>query len=286
LQAEKLVGPRHKRLNELFYAFLLPLTPAAVFFFLSKILLLVFEPGAWLMALLGAALLARRTGRWRGRWLGAAALVLLVGGNDALLDAALRAWELPAVPLSAVAPADAAVLLTGVTESDRHPHDRVYLKEGADRFTNTLWLYRAGKVRRIIISGGLASLRAQPGVAPEAEQLATLLKLAGVPARAILVEPRSQNTRENARYTKELLAQHPEIKSLILVTSAFHERRALGCFAKVGLHPAPFPADFRSHDFIPTPSYVLVPGTGALTRWGSLLHELVGYATYRLLGYC
>lgn len=257
-----------------------------MFFFLSKILLLAFEPGAWLILLLGAALLARRTGRWRGRWLWAAALLLLIGGNDALLDAALRAWELPAVPLSAVAPADAAVLLTGITEADRHPHDRVYLTQGADRFTNALWLYRAGKVRRIIISGGLASLRAQPGVVPEAKQLATLLKLSGVPAHDILVEPRSQNTRENARYTKELLQQHSEIKSLVLVTSAFHERRALACFAKVGLHPVPFPADFRSHDFILTPSYLLVPSTDVLTRWGSLLHELVGYATYRLLGYC
>ena len=257
-----------------------------MFFFLSKILLVAFSPGAWLMALLGAALLARRTGRWRGRWLGAAAILLLVGGNDALLDVAVRAWEKPAVPLSAVAPADAAVLLTGITDTGRRPHDRVYLTQGADRFTNALWLYRAGKVRRIIISGGLASLRAQPGVAPEAEQLATLLKLSGVPAQAILLEPRSQNTRENALNTKALLAQHPEIKSLVLVTSAFHERRALGCFAKVGLRPVPFPADFRSHDFMLTPSYLLVPSTDVLTRWGSLLHELVGYVIYRLVGYC
>ncbi|MGI4763156.1 MAG: YdcF family protein [Janthinobacterium lividum] len=257
-----------------------------MFFFLSKILLVVFSPGAWLMALLGAALLARRTGRWRTRWLWAAAILLVVGGNDAALDVVLRRWELPAVPLSAVAPADAAVLLTGITEADRRPHDRVYLNEGADRFTNALWLYRAGKVRRIIISGGLASLRAQPGVAPEAEQLATLLKLAGVPASAILVEPRSQNTRENALCTKALLQQHPDIKSLVLVTSAFHERRALACFAKVGLHPAPFPADFRSHGFMLTFGYLFVPSTDVLTRWSSLLHEMVGYGIYRVIGYC
>jgi uncharacterized SAM-binding protein YcdF (DUF218 family) len=257
-----------------------------LFFFLSKILLVAFSPGAWLMALLGAALLARRTGRWRTRWLWAAAILLLVGGNDALLDATLRAWEKPPVALSAVAPADAAVLLTGITDTGRRPHDRVYLTQGADRFTNTLWLYRAGKVRRIIISGGLASLRPQPGVSPEAEELATLLKLAGVPARDILLEPRSRNTHENALFTKALLAQHPDIKSLVLVTSAFHERRALACFAKVGLHPVPFPADFRSHDPFLGLSYLFVPSIDVLTRWGSLLHEMVGFGIYRLLGYC
>ena len=234
------------------------------------------------MALLGAALLARRT----GRWLWAAALLLLIGGNNALQNAALRAWELPPVALSAVAPADAAVLLTGISVSGKKPHDRVYLSQGADRFTNTLWLYRAGKVRRIIISGGLATLRPQPGTVPEAEELATLLKLAGVPASAILVEPRSHNTRENALFTKALLQEHPDIKSLVLVTSAFHERRALACFEKVGLHPVPFPADVRSMDVMLTPGYLLIPSLEAMNRWSTLLHEIVGYIIYRAMGYC
>ena len=237
------------------------------------------------MALLAAALLARRTGYWRQRWLVAAALLLLIGGNNGLLNAALRAWEVPVVPLSALAPADAAVLLTGIT-TNRTPHDRVYLSQGADRFTHALWLYRAGKVRRIIISGGLATLRPQPGQVPEAEELATLLKLAGVPAQNILVEPRSHNTRENALFTKALLAQHPDIQSLVLVTSAFHERRAQACFAKVGLHPVPFPADFRSADPLPSLTYWVVPNVDALTRWSSLIHEMVGFATYKLAGYC
>jgi uncharacterized SAM-binding protein YcdF (DUF218 family) len=256
-----------------------------LFFFLSKILLIAFSPGAWLMALLAAALLARRTGPWRQRWLVAAAMLLFVGGNNALLNAATRAWEARPVPLSAVAPADAAVLLTGITIS-KPPRDRVYLSQGADRFTHALWLYRAGKVRRIIISGGLATITPRPGMVPEAQDLATLLKLAGVPAQAILVEPRSHNTRENALFTKALLDQHPDIKSLVLVTSAFHERRALACFAKVGLHPAAFPADFRATDPPSRLTYWVIPSTDALTRWSSLIHEIAGYVIYKLSGYC
>jgi uncharacterized SAM-binding protein YcdF (DUF218 family) len=256
-----------------------------LFFFLSKILLVAFSPGAWLMALLAAALLARRTGPWRQRWLVAAAMLLFVGGNNALLNAATRAWEARPVPLSAVAPADAAVLLTGITIS-KPPRDRVYLSQGADRFTHALWLYRAGKVRRIIISGGLATITPRPGMVPEAQDLATLLKLAGVPAQAILVEPRSHNTRENALFTKALLDQHPDIKSLVLVTSAFHERRALACFAKVGLHPAAFPADFRATDPPSRLTYWVIPSTDALTRWSSLIHEIAGYVIYKLSGYC
>lgn len=237
------------------------------------------------MGLLIAALVAQPTGRWRSRWLWASAILLFVGGNSTLENVALRAWEMPAVPLSAVAPADAAVLLTGITTSKK-PYDRVHLNQGADRLTNALWLYRAGRVRYIIISGGSGALRPKQGTAPEAVDLATLLKLAGVPARAILLDTRSRNTRENALFTQQLLGQHSDIKSLVLVTSAFHERRALACFKKVGLHPVAFPADFRSDDSDWQLSALFLPSLEVLNRWSGLLHEITGYWLYRLKGYC
>lgn len=254
-----------------------------MFFLLSKLLLLLFSIGTWLLLLLAAALVVRPTGPWRARWLRAAFVVCFIGGNSALVNSALIAWEKPPVALASIAPADAAVLLTGISIDKKSPHDRVYLSRGADRLTNTLWLYRARKVRRIIISGGSGST--QPTNTTEAAELATLLRLAGVPARDILLEERSRNTRENALYTKALLAQYPDIKSLVLVTSAFHERRALGCFAKVGLHPVPFPADFRSTDPELSPSYWLLPDTESMSRWSVLLHEMSGYLTYKVMGY-
>ena len=257
-----------------------------MFFLLSKLLLLVFSPGLWLLALLAAAVVARPGSRWRGRWLWAATGLLLLGGNNALVNSTTLAWELPPVPLRAVAPVDAAVLLTGVAAEGKSPHDRVYLTQGADRLTNALWLYRAGRVRYLVISGGSGSLHPAPGAESEAHQLATLLRLAAVPPSAILLEERSRNTRENALYTQALLRQHPGIKSLVLVTSAFHERRALACFAKVGLHPAPFPADFRSTDPGGGLGYWLLPSLDALGRWGNLLHEMVGYLVYKAQGYC
>ena len=253
-----------------------------MFFVLSKLLVFIISPVVWLVALLLLALLARRP-HWRQRWLWAAASVAVLGTNAALSGEAVRAWELPAVPLAQVAPHDAVVLLTGLTVPDRSPHDRVYLGMEADRFTNALWLYRAGKARRIIISGGSGSVRKV--VQTEARDLATLLKLSGVPASAILLEERSRNTRENARYTQELLAQHPEIKSLILVTSAFHQRRALGCFRRVGLPVTPFPAGFHTVDRRLSPDYTIIPSAMALVEWGRLLHEISGYLTYKAAGY-
>lgn len=255
-----------------------------MFFLLSKTLDFVLLPAVWLTALLLGALLAKPGGRAQRRWLRAAALLVLLGTNNALINEALLAWEKPPVPLRAVAPADAVVLLTGITSSGKSPHDRVYVPHGADRLTHALWLYRAGRVRRIIISGGSGAVLATAHT--EAADLATLLRLAAVPPQDILLEQRSRNTRENASFTRELLAQHPEIKSLALVTSAFHQRRALGCFAKAGLHPQSFPADFYTTDRNWTPDYWLVPSIDALSRWSLLLHELAGYFIYKVAGYC
>ena len=254
-----------------------------MFFLLSKVLDLVLLPAVWLLVLLLSALLVRDPRRQR-RYLAVALGLLLLGTNPALVNEALLAWERPAVPLTALpARSDAAVLLTGITAVDKSPHDRVYLGPGADRLTHALWLYRAGRVRRIIVSGGSGAVLAKAHT--EAAELATLLRLAGVPARDILLEDKSRNTHENARFTKQLLAAHSNIKSLVLVTSAFHQRRALGCFRKAGLHPVPFPAGFRSTDRRLTPDYWLVPSVSALENWSLLLHEMAGWVTYKVLGY-
>lgn len=48
---------------------------------------------------------------------------------------------------------------------------------------------------------------------------------AGIPAERILIEDRSENTRENADFVARVL-RDSEIESIILVTSAYHQRRA------------------------------------------------------------
>ena len=249
-----------------------------MFFLLSKVLDFVLVPTVWLLALLVLAVLARQP----HRWLVAALVLLLFTTNSFVVNELLLAWERPPVPLAALPRhADAAVLLTGITQVSKSPHDRVYLGAGADRFTSALWLYRAGRVRRIIVSGGSGAVQATAHT--EADDLTTLLRLAGVPNSAIIREEKSRNTRENALFTKQLLT--PEQDTLILVTSAFHQRRAMGCFAKVGLHPLAFPAGYRSTDRSLTPDAWLIPNPEAMANFSLLTHEVVGWLIYKVLGY-
>lgn len=253
-----------------------------MFFLLSKVLDFALLPTVWLLALLLMALLARPP--QRRRWLLAALGLTLLSTNTLLVNELLLAWERPPVALAALPRhADAAVLLTGITAVNKSPHDRAYLGPGADRLTSALWLYRAGRVRRILISGGSGTVHAKAHT--EAQDLATLLRLAGVPNAAIILEEKSRNTRENALFTQQLVAARPELDTLILVTSAFHLRRAQGCFAKVGLRPIAFPAGYRSTDRRATPDFWLVPSPEALMNFSLLTHEVAGWLTYKVLGY-
>ena len=107
----------------------------------------------------------------------------------------------------------------------------------------------------------------------------------GVPAEAILVEDKSRNTHENAAFTKVLLQQQPQLKKLLLVTSAFHMRRAKGCFQKESIQADVYPADFyasdRSFDLT-----VILPQESSLANWRRLFHEMLGYVVYKVMGYC
>jgi uncharacterized SAM-binding protein YcdF (DUF218 family) len=93
------------------------------------------------------------------------------------------------------------------------------------------------------------------------------------------VEDRSTSTYENALYTAQML-RPAGIKTVVVVTNAWHMPRALWCFERVGMHALPWPAprDYlradRASDYLPS--------MDALDESFHALHELLGLAYYRL----
>ncbi len=253
-----------------------------MFFILSKTIYYLVMPVVWLTGLLLWAAFTRQP-KYRRLILKIAAFSVLLFTNPFLSNEALLAWELPPQPLAKLPAHDAGIILTGITERSKSPHDRVYLEKGADRVVHALWLYRAKKIRTIIISGGSGSFR--PGYSTEATELRKILLLAGIPAAAILVEDKSRNTRENALFTAALLKQHPELQSCVLITSAFHMRRARACFKVAGVQTTIFPVDYYSSDRSLYPNDLIIPSDSSFSNWHLLIREMIGYITYQLIGY-
>lgn len=253
-----------------------------MFFLLSKLLQYFLMPLIWIAVLLLLAIFLRsaKARRW---CLVAATVMLLLFSNPFLANVTMRAWEYDSVPLDEVEHFDVAIILTGVTSVNSLAPDRVHTHKGADRFLHPLKLYRMGKIDKFLITGGVGTIAMDRR--PEAEMLQEILLLAGVPEEDIILETRSNNTRENALYTAELLQQHPELERKLLVTSAFHMRRAKGCFDKAGIHTDVFPADFYTSENRYTPDELIVPNPDAFRLWHRIIHEVTGYVIYKVVGY-
>ena len=256
-----------------------------VYFHLSKLLGGLLDPTRLSLLLLGTALLLcliRRLPRLR-RALAVVAVALLwvlsTGAVSSALSRVLESRHLRPPDLSR-APG-AIVMLTGLTRHVSDSPSRYELTESSDRFVETVRLARKYPRARVVLSGGIASLRRGEGE-PESRVLARLARQLGVSGARLLVEDRSRNTHENAVETKRLLDEKRVRGRLLLVTSALHMPRSVACFERVGLKVTPWPVDYQ------TGGYNLgafLPSTSGLQRSRVVLHELVGGLVYSLMGY-
>jgi uncharacterized SAM-binding protein YcdF (DUF218 family) len=253
----------------------------SMFFMLSKILLFLISPFIWAFILLFFALFTKKPSRKRN-YLIISSLILLLFSNQFLFNEVEKKWETPAVKIENVDKYDYAILLGGFSSYDTAT-SKVNFTEAADRFCQTLQLYQQKKIKKIFISGGSGQLLHQD--LTEADKIKTFLISLNVPESDILIEATSRNTHENATNTAKYLKKHDPAARCLLVTSAMHMPRALGCFKKAGLNVTAYPTNFlaesRKFDF----DILVFPKPYILSRWDSLIKEWVGYFTYKILGY-
>jgi uncharacterized SAM-binding protein YcdF (DUF218 family) len=110
--------------------------------------------------------------------------------------------------------------------------------------------------------------------------LKVFAQLGGDPAR-VYTESRPRTTSEDAFFTAGLLNPKPS-ERWILVTSALHMPRAVGCFRLAGFQVVPYPVEFRtvrSHPFAR-----FAPGSEALSHLDAAAKEWIGLIAYRLMG--
>lgn len=131
----------------------------------------------------------------------------------------------------------------------------------------------------ILVSGGSV----YGNRSPEAPIVRRFLVDLGVPADRILLEDKSRDTMENARFSKKILADGG-FKKPLLVTSAFHMRRSVEAFRKVGLEVTAVPSSFHTVPGRPAVWADWFPDAGALATVATVLREYLGLAYYSLAG--
>lgn len=250
------------------------LSKTAGFFLLPSNLLIV-------LALLGVVLMATRWRRAGTRLTVVSVILLALAGFtpiglllENVLENRFPRWD------PARGAPDGIVILGGALDPvTTRVRGDVALNGSAERVTAIAALARAYPTARIVYSGGDGSLSGKAG--KEADYIYPLLDSFGVPRDRVLLESRSRNTAENAAFSKELVKPKAGERWLV-VTSAFHMPRAMGCFRRVDFPVEAYPVDWH------TPRRIgLRLGTDfadGLSHLNLAAHEWTGLLVYWLTG--
>ena len=190
-----------------------------------------------------------------------------------LLGGALER-QYPPAPVEALPQADAIVVLGGGLASPTKGTRYAELSAGADRGWQAARCYHAGKAPVVLFSG-----------VAEGVGMRQFLTDLGVPSAKILLETESKNTYENGLFTRKKL-KAMRARRVILVTSAWHMRRAVLTFTRMGVEVIPSGADYEAltarGTLTPRMQAYYLPSADCLNKSSAVLKEHLGYWAYWL----
>lgn len=128
-------------------------------------------------------------------------------------------------------------LVFGTSKSTQSGNKNLFF---ADRIRAATELYRAGKIRHIIVSGDNRTKFYN-----EPRDMLRALEIRGIPEDAITLDYAGLRTLDTVVRCKEIFGQ----TDVILVTQAFHANRAQFIAERVGLNSQVFAAEYQSYTY-------------------------------------
>ncbi|MDQ0346224.1 YdcF family protein [Ancylobacter vacuolatus] len=254
-----------------------------MFFYVSKVFWLVVAPST-LLTVLAVAGLALSL-----RWHQLGMTLATIGAVGLLLIGLGPFGRMLLVPLEGRFPpyvesgrqVDGIIVLggselPGISAARGQPS----FQESAERILAMGELARLYPNARIVVAGGSGRLSDSP--MQEADVVRMALPQIGLAEERVMFESASRNTAENARLAMALVKPAPG-ENWLLVTSAYHMPRAVGCFRAVGFPVTAYPVDFRTTG---VPGYFRLFSSVAegLSFFELALREWVGLAVYYFTG--
>lgn len=253
-----------------------------MFFILSKIIYWLVMPVSLIAWALLASIFVKN--KKRKSIFGITGIVLFfIFTNPFLASLTINAWEPDYKAYDSLRSRyKYGIVLSGITNPDRPPFDRIQFNKGADRIVHAIDLYRRGVIENILITGGSGVITYEGK--KESHKLRDFAIQSGVDSAAVLIEDEARNTHENAVYSLAMLENKYD-SNLLLITSAFHMHRAQGCFEKEGASVVPFPTDHYGKQVSFTPDDLIIPSLYSLKIWTILTKEWLGLLAYKFAGY-
>lgn len=195
------------------------------------------------------------------------------GISGYILNSFEKAFSKPQINLSEIT----GLLILGgpLEEKSYHNFSEIALNGQAERLTSAIELYNINKDLIILYSG--FSNKINP-TSSEAERAKIFFKRMGVKEDKIILEKNSKNTLQNIVYSKNIIEEIGG--NWLLVTSAFHMKRAMLLSQELKLKVRPYPVDWQ----IKKRSFSLFSYNFRLSfrYWEIILHELMGILYYKV----
>jgi uncharacterized SAM-binding protein YcdF (DUF218 family) len=251
-----------------------------MFYVLSKVLSCIADPVVWIVVcFILSVLFRKRLARRIAFWTGITLFILM--GNGALISLAERHWVRNITePLPEGVVYEYALIQGGFGDFNTATGKSQLFGE-AERLIEPVRLYRAGRVKKLYVTGDGTFLNNR--FLESRLVFIRYLESMGVPGNDIILDIVSRNTRQSAMRTKELLGRTFNGKNSLLVTSAIHMPRTLKCYRKEGMDPIPFATSVPVPYKIDLTNFNL--SSGNLDRWRVLIHEWIGIIVYRITGF-
>ena len=210
---------------------------------------------------------------------------MIVFGNGFLADSLWRFLEHPwkRLDYSLVNSSDGIVVLS--SGRNLPPGNSKIIEWGdPDRFLAGIDLYKAKKSNRLIFTGGMNPL--YPGLPPEGNIYIKEAISMGIPIKDLYTTYSVTNTFQEAKAVKKILNKEisSSQKEVILVTSAFHMKRAKKVFEREGIVVVPYPVDFSSsRSLLSSLQNPLkwIPSSSSLSKNTIAIREIIGRIIYR-----
>jgi uncharacterized SAM-binding protein YcdF (DUF218 family) len=208
-------------------------------------------------------------------------ILFLFFSNPYIIYKITLLWQVKRVYMQPHEKFEAGILLTGFMHFEKTT-GLGYFGKASDRFIQTVLLYKAGNIKKIMVTGGSGSVFRQQY--KEADFVQDELVKMGIPIQDIIIENQSRNTFENAQYTKKVLDSMKINAPYLLITSATHMRRSQQVFNNQGIITNPYPCDYNE---IHEPQVFwesIFPSYKAFKNWEVFLKESVGLLVYKSTG--
>ena len=176
--------------------------------------------------------------------------------------------------------ADAIIVLSSGGRPQAPGKSNIYEWGDPDRYFAGISLFEKGKAPKLFFTGGTTPYR--KGSKDEGTLYKEHAISLGIPSQAVLTTSKVVNTAQEAIQIRRNLNQINSSSEILLVTSAFHMKRAKKLFERQGFLVYPFPVDFKTSLMSRWQSpYQWIPNSESLNRSSLALRELLGRIIYR-----